>query len=53
VRFNQRLIRYPMSEIIRIEKDASGRAPIVSKLRPSPNGVGIREFLGEQTEAAK
>jgi hypothetical protein len=32
VRFNQRLIRYPLSEIIRVEQEASGRAPIFSKL---------------------
>jgi hypothetical protein len=26
VRFNQRMIRYPLSEVIRIEKEASGIA---------------------------
>ena len=44
VRFNQRLIRYPLSEIIRIEQEGVGRAPIFSK---SPN-VGFREFLASQ-----
>jgi hypothetical protein len=47
--FNQRLIRYAMSEIIAIEKEASGRAPIFSKLRLSPSGVGIRQFLVSQS----
>lgn len=28
VRFNQRLIRYSLSEIISVEKEASGRAPM-------------------------
>ena len=40
VRFNQRLIRYPLSEIIRIEQEASGRAPF-SKSTLSPL-VGFR-----------
>jgi hypothetical protein len=52
VRFNQRLIRYPLSEIIRIEKEASGRAPIFNKLRLSPN-VGFQQFLASQTENEK
>jgi predicted site-specific integrase-resolvase len=52
VRFNQRLIRYPLSEIIRIEKEASGQAPIFSKLRLSPN-VGFRQFLASQIESRK
>jgi hypothetical protein len=52
VRFNQRLIRYPLSEIIRIENEASGQAPIVSKLRQSPT-VGFRQFLASQMESGK
>jgi hypothetical protein len=27
VRFNQRMIRYPISEVIRVEQEASGMAP--------------------------
>ena len=52
VRFNQRMIRYPMSEIIRVEQEASGQAPIFNKLRLSPN-VGFQEFLASQTENEK
>jgi len=53
VRFNQRLIRYPLSEIIRIEKEASGGAPTFSKLRLSPPAVGFQQFLASQMESEK
>jgi hypothetical protein len=52
VRFNQRFIRYPISEVIRIEHEASGRAPIFGKLRQSPK-VGLQQFLASQTENEK
>jgi hypothetical protein len=52
VRFNQRFIRYQMSEIVSVEKEASGRAPILSKLRLSPS-VGFQEFLASQRENEK
>jgi hypothetical protein len=44
VRFNQRMIRYPMSEIIRVEQEASGIAPILGKLSPTPK-IGFQQFL--------
>jgi len=52
VRFNQRMIRYPLSEIMRIEKEATGRAPNLSKLKLSPN-VGFQQFLASQMESRK
>jgi hypothetical protein len=53
VRFNQRFIRYQMSEIVSVEKEASGGAPIFSKLRLSPSAVGIQQFLASQMESGK
>jgi hypothetical protein len=52
VRFNQRLIRYPLSEIIRVEKEASGGAPIISKLTLSPK-MGFRQLLASQIKSEK
>jgi hypothetical protein len=52
VRFNQRLIRYPLSEVIRIEKEASGIAPIFNRLTLSPT-VGFRQFVASQMENGK
>lgn len=50
IRFNRRFLRYKLSDILRIENEASGIAPIFSKLGLSPN-VGFRQFLASGGEA--